>query len=67
MGDLTPEFFDTLIIINMVVGLMLIAFRFSQDMNRPLPNRKRQPNPVESSQPDPLEDTKPNQSTEQSS
>jgi hypothetical protein len=34
---LTREFFDTLIIIVMVVGLALAARRFYQDMTRPLP------------------------------
>lgn len=29
---LTPEFFDMLVIANLIVALMLIAFRFYQDM-----------------------------------
>jgi hypothetical protein len=34
---LTREFFDTLVIIVIVVGLILAARRFYQDMTRPLP------------------------------
>lgn len=41
MDFLTPEFFNTLIIINMIVGLLLAGFRFYKDMTRPLPPSRR--------------------------
>jgi hypothetical protein len=34
---LTPELFNILIIANMLVGLLLIGWRFYQDMTRELP------------------------------
>lgn len=37
MNNLTPEFFDTLIIVIMVVGIALAAVRLYRDFTRPLP------------------------------
>lgn len=37
MSSLTPQFFDTLIIVVILVGLALAAVRLYQDFTRPLP------------------------------
>ena len=37
MSNLTPQFFDTLIIIVILVGLALAAVRLYKDFTRPLP------------------------------
>lgn len=37
MENLTPEFFNGLILVVMVIGLILAAIRFYRDMTRPLP------------------------------
>lgn len=37
MNALTPQFFDTLIIIVILVGLALAAVRLYRDLSRPLP------------------------------
>lgn len=37
MDFLTPEVFNFLVVANLIVGIALIAFRFYQDMTRPLP------------------------------
>jgi hypothetical protein len=34
---LTPEFFDTLIIVVIIVGLAMAAVRLYRDLSRPLP------------------------------
>lgn len=39
----TPEFFNTLIVLNIVIGLSLAARRFYKDMTRPLPRYPRAP------------------------
>jgi hypothetical protein len=39
MDMLTPQFFDTLIIIVILVGLALAAVRLYQDFTRPLPEK----------------------------
>ena len=35
----SPEFFDTLILANMVIALTLVGLRFYRDMTRPLRSR----------------------------
>jgi hypothetical protein len=52
MNTLTPQFFDTLIIVVILVGLALAAVRLYQDFTRPLPPEN--------------EDTKPRKPTEPS-
>ncbi len=37
MNNLTPEFFDTLIVVVILVGLALAAVRLYKDFTRPLP------------------------------
>jgi len=37
MDFLTPEFFDTLIIVVMIIGAALVAVRLYKDFTRPLP------------------------------
>jgi hypothetical protein len=37
MNNLTPEFFDTLIVVIILVGLALAAVRLYRDFTRPLP------------------------------
>jgi hypothetical protein len=37
MAFLTREFFDTLIVIVIIIGLVLAARRLRQDLTRPLP------------------------------
>ena len=39
---LTPEVFNMLVIANLLVGLALIAYRFTRDMQRPLPSQQRE-------------------------
>lgn len=47
MQNLTPEFFDTLIIVVIILGLALAAVRLYRDFTRPLPPPKpyEQPRP----------------------
>lgn len=45
MSSLTPQFFDTLIVVVILIGLALAAVRLYRDFTRPLP---------------PEDDTKPN-------
>jgi hypothetical protein len=42
LRSLTPEFFDTLIIIVIVIGLAAAAVRLYSDFTRPLPENHRQ-------------------------
>lgn len=58
MHQLTPEVFNTLVIANMIVGLLLAAVRFTQDMRRPLPDEQREQEYDESSS-DPTDETHP--------
>jgi len=37
MQNLTPEFFDTLIVVVMIIGIALAAVRLYRDFTRPLP------------------------------
>ena len=37
MQNLTPEFFNGLIIVVMLIGLVMAGIRFYRDMTRPLP------------------------------
>jgi cell division protein FtsN len=39
---LTPQIFNMLVIANMLVGLALIAYRFTRDMQQPIPSQHRQ-------------------------
>ncbi|MDQ7024673.1 MAG: hypothetical protein Q9P01_20870 [Anaerolineae bacterium] len=39
---LTPEIFNMLVIANLIVGLALIAYRFTHDMQRPIPTPEQQ-------------------------
>lgn len=39
MEFLTPELFDTLVIVFLIIGLILAVARFYRDMTRPLPPR----------------------------
>lgn len=41
MQSLTPEFFDTLIVAVIVIGLALAAVRLYADLTRPLPPERR--------------------------
>ncbi|MFN8379490.1 MAG: hypothetical protein U0452_12555 [Anaerolineae bacterium] len=45
MISLTPEFFDTLIIVIMVIGIALAAVRLYRDFTRPLPPDPAAPPP----------------------
>ena len=49
MTSLTPEFFDTLIIVIILIGLALAAIRLHRDFTRPLPpeDEDTQPNKVQ--------------------
>jgi hypothetical protein len=42
MEALTPEFFNTLVIVNIVVGMALATYRFTRDMTRPAPTAEDQ-------------------------
>jgi cytochrome c oxidase assembly protein Cox11 len=45
MNNLTPEFFDTLIVVVILIGLALAAVRLYKDFTRPLPpNDDTRPN-----------------------
>ena len=48
MEFLTREFFDTIIVIVIIIGLILAAIRLRQDLTRPLP-----PQPDDDTQPNP--------------
>ncbi|MBW4437052.1 MAG: hypothetical protein KME04_07950 [Pleurocapsa minor GSE-CHR-MK-17-07R] len=37
MENLTPEFFDTIIVVVIIIGLALAAVRLYRDFTRPLP------------------------------
>lgn len=50
LSFVTPELFNTLIVANLLVGVLLVGWRFSRDMRRSLP-------PVPASQP--TDDTQP--------
>ena len=39
---MTPEVFNMLVIANLLVGLGLIVYRFSRDMQRPVPTPEQQ-------------------------
>ncbi len=54
MKALTPEFFDTLIIVVIIIGLALAVVRLYADFTRPMP---MQPLPPDA--PDPLGETQP--------
>lgn len=45
MQSLTPEFFDTLIIVIVIVGLALAGVRLYRDFTRPLPPEHPAPAP----------------------
>jgi hypothetical protein len=49
--QLTPEFFDTLIVVVIILGLALAAVRLYADFTRPLPDERstRSTTPSESS------------------
>lgn len=51
MSGLTPQFFDTFIIVIMLVGLALAAVRFYREMTRPLPPERPPLNPALRMQP----------------
>jgi hypothetical protein len=62
MDFLTPELFNFLVIANLIVGLLLIAFRFYHDMTRKLPEPGQHREQVhDESSHAALEDTDPNQ------
>lgn len=42
MDFLTPEFFNTIIVINLLVGVLLAIYRFYRDMTLPLPDDQRE-------------------------
>jgi hypothetical protein len=44
LRSLTPEFFDTLIIIVIIIGLAAAAVRLYSDFTRPLPENHHQEN-----------------------
>lgn len=46
MSNLTPAFFDTLIVVIMVIGIALAAVRLYRDFTRPLPPGPDAPRPV---------------------
>lgn len=58
MSFMTPEMFNILIIMNIIVGLILAGLRFRQDMTRRLPFRSRPPTTSH------LEDTQPKKPNE---
>jgi hypothetical protein len=61
---LTPELFNVLIIANMLVGLLLIGWRFYQDMTRDIPappDRREQTYDESSYLEETKADTKPHQ------
>jgi hypothetical protein len=43
MENLTPEFFDTLILVILIVGLALSGVRLYRDFTRPLPPARPAP------------------------
>ena len=45
MQNLTPEFFDTLIVVVMIIGIALAAVRLYRDFTRPLPPDAAPPMP----------------------
>ena len=51
LNSLTPEFFDTLIVVVIILGLALAVVRLYADFTRPLPSK-----------PNSDEDTRPNRS-----
>lgn len=60
MEALTPEFFNTLVIINIVVGMALAAYRFTRDMTRPVPSaEERREQSYDEHSPAYSDDTKP--------
>src|SRR5690606_27996402 len=61
MEFITPEFFDLLIIVVIIIGLIAAFFRLRADLTRPLP-----PEPPDPWQPfDPDADTQPNQKSDE--
>lgn len=57
MDFLTPEVFNALIIINLIVGLLLAAWRFRSDMRSTRPSAGARPAPViadDDTQPNPV-------------
>jgi hypothetical protein len=51
MESLTPQFFDTLIIVIIVIGLALAGVRLYRDFTRPLPPERPTPAPVRKDDP----------------
>lgn len=52
MSALTPQFFDLLIIVIILIGLALAVVRFYRDMTRPLPPEKEDTRPTAPVPPD---------------
>jgi len=42
LSFLTPEVFNTIIMVNLIVGVVLVVWRFAADMRRPLDQEKPQ-------------------------
>lgn len=57
MDFLTPEVFNALIIVNLIVGLLLAAWRFRADMRSTRPSPGTRPTPAvadDDTQPNPV-------------
>jgi hypothetical protein len=44
LSFLTPEVFNVIIMVNLIVGVALVVWRFTSDMRRPLDPPRSQPN-----------------------
>ena len=65
MDFLTPQVFNILVIANLIVGLALIAYRFTKDMTRPIENAAQQrEQQYDESSTNKLADTQPHQADE---
>jgi len=51
MQFLTPEFFDLLVVIVIILGVALAAVRLYDDLTRPLPPSEPRVNPDDDTQP----------------
>ncbi len=47
MQNLTPEFFDTLILVIIIIGLALAGVRLYRDFTRSLPPERPTPDPTQ--------------------
>lgn len=53
LSFLTPEVFNVIIMVNLIVGVVLVVWRFTSDMRRPLDPPPSQPEDAQTPNPPP--------------